>query len=428
VQTAINESLPDLTPYAKRTEIPSTSGLASESYVNNAIAAIDIPPRVDLSNYYTKEFIDLKIQNVVDDVEDMASEEFVLAQIAQAKLENPKVDLTPYALKTEIPSTVGLASEKYVDNAVAAIKVPEVDLTGYYTKDVIDYKFENVSNEMSNFATEDYVKGQIAQAKLEGDDGTEIDLSGFALKSDIPSIAGLASEIYVDGRIAQIELTPGPQGPAGPQGEQGPKGDTGAAFTYDMFSDEQLEALRGPQGNVGPTGPKGSDGTSVTHSFNGYNLTLTTASGTSVVNLRGPAGDVGPQGEKGDTGPQGPKGEKGQDGTVRFEELTEAQRASLKGDKGDVGPQGPQGEPGRDGADGKDGIMKFEELTEAQKATLKGDKGDKGDTGAQGPKGDTGATGPQGPKGDSYVLTDSDKNYIANLVYGLIPSAEGVSY
>lgn len=43
---------------------------------------------------------------------------------------------------------------------------------------------------------------------------------------------------------------------------------------------------------------------------------------------------------------KGPKGEPGRDGTMTFEELTPAQRASLKGDKGDPGPKGDPGRPG----------------------------------------------------------------------------------
>lgn len=42
---------------------------------------------------------------------------------------------------------------------------------------------------------------------------------------------------------------------------------------------------------------------------------------------------------------KGERGEPGRDGTMTFEELTPAQRASLKGDKGDKGDPGPPGDP-----------------------------------------------------------------------------------
>lgn len=91
------------------------------------------------------------------------------------------------------------------------------------------------------------------------------------------------------------------------------------------------------------------------------------------------------QGPKGDTGPQGPKGDKGDPG--------EQGPQGPKGDKGDIGLQGelgPRGEPGIPGP--------------------------KGDQGEQGPKGDTGPQGPKGDPGNDYVLTDADKQDIADMV------------
>lgn len=67
----------------------------------------------------------------------------------------------------------------------------------------------------------------------------------------------------------------------------------------------------------------------------------------------------------------------------------------------------------------------------------------KGEPGERGEKGDpfvysdfteeqiealTGPQGPTGPKGDSYVLTNSDKQEIAQLVLNEMPNAEGVEY
>ena len=196
----------------------------------------------------------------------------------------------------------------------------------------------------------------------------------------------------------------GDKGDPGVQGVQGEKGDTGAAFTYDMFTPEQLEALRGPkgeqgvQGEQGPPGEKGADGaqgiqgnrgnsilkiTSIPESFAAafgtthrvpLNTVLSEAKVDSVqvgdtilsgcyaylvstiysdyaylkseVSIQGPKGEQGIQGPKGDTGEQGLRGEQGIQGAT--------------GPKGESGIQGPQGEPGIPGP--------------------KGDKGDKGDS------------------------------------------------
>lgn len=61
---------------------------------------------------------------------------------------------------------------------------------------------------------------------------------------------------------------------------------------------------------------------------------------------------TGPQGERGVPGVQGPPG---RDGVVTFENLSQAQRNSLKGDRGEPGPRGEPGQRGADGARGADG-------------------------------------------------------------------------
>lgn len=90
---------------------------------------------------------------------------------------------------------------------------------------------------------------------------------------------------------------------------------------------------------------------------------------------------TGPQGPQGIQGIQGPPG---RDGVVTFENLSQAQRNSLKGDRGEQGPPGPQGIPGPRGADGQPG-----------------QRGADGARGATGERGPVGATGPTGERGHS---------------------------
>lgn len=107
-----------------------------------------------------------------------------------------EVDLSDYALKTEIPTVptnvsaftndAKYATEEYVTQAVADV---EVDLTGY--------------------ATETYVQEQIAAIP-------DPDLSNYALKSEIPTVptnvsaftndAGYATETYVQEQIASVDV------------------------------------------------------------------------------------------------------------------------------------------------------------------------------------------------------------------------------
>ena len=136
-------------------------------------------------------------------------------------------------------------------------------------------------------------------------------------------------------------------------GKEGPPGPKGDPFTYDDFTPEQLENLKGPKGDTGPVGPQGL---------------------------------TGPQGPKGDTGPEGLTGEQGP-----------------KGDKGDVGHQGPQGIQGLTGPEGPIGPQGIQ--------GPQGEKGDKGDTGSSGVYiGDT------EPIGDYNVWIDPTGSETAGLV------------
>ena len=145
----------------------------------------------------------------------------------------------------------------------------------------------------------------------------------------------------------------GEQGLQGIQGPPGPPGKDGKPFTYDMFTAEQLAALKGPKGDVGLPGPKGEPGT---------------------------------PGERGADGERGPKGE-----PFKFSDFTQDQLNALKGPKGDPGPPG---EPGRDGLNGEQGIQgppgkdgkpfTYDMFTAEQLAVLKGQKGDPGPPGPPG--------------------------------------------
>lgn len=204
----------------------------------------------------------------------------------------------------------------------------------------------------------------------------------------------------------------GPVGPVGPEGKQGPigpKGDTGAAFTYDMFTPEQLALLVGPVGPIGSQGPKGDTGA------------------TGPAGAKGATGPQGPAGARGATGPAGANGSNGVScdwqwsgtslrvyGASGWSDYVNLKGAT--GDRGATGATGPQGPTGATGAQGPRG---YTGSTGAQGP--KGDKGDKGDTGARGA---TGVTGPQGPKGADGVFAGGTitKTIAANFADAFIRS------
>ena len=107
-------------------------------------------------------------------------------------------------------------------------------------------------------------------------------------------------------------------------GELGIESDTGFVKVGNGTSRfSELQYLTGPRGERGERGPQGIPG------------------------LQGPRGETGAQGlqgiqgQKGETGERGPAG---RDGVVTFENLSQAQRNSLKGDRGEQGPAGSAGQ------------------------------------------------------------------------------------
>ena len=143
-----------------------------------------------------------------------------------------------------------------------------------------------------------------------------------------------------------LQGPPGIQGPPGPPGIPGAPGKDGKPFTYDMFTSEQLENLKGPKGDVGPQGPPGPKGEPGTPG------------------PKGEPGTPGQRGADGERGPQGPPGPKGE--PFKYSDFTQEQLNALKGPKGD------KGEP-----------FRYSDFTPEQLLALKGPKGDSGSGGGQ---------------------------------------------
>lgn len=136
-------------------------------------------------------------------------------------------------------------------------------------------------------------EGERGKRGFRGPDGPEG-------REGIQGIQGLRGEdglMGPQGEQGPMGLT-GPQGDQGligeqgPQGVQGPQGEKGDAFTFNDFTIDQYESLRGPIGLQGEEGQIGQRGS------------------------RGPKGNIGPEGPIGPAGPEGPEGKQGIQGPM----------------------------------------------------------------------------------------------------------------
>lgn len=173
---------------------------------------------------------------------------------------------------------------------------------------------------------------------------------------------------YEDFTEEQLESLRGPQGVQGEKGETGPHGPMGAAFTYEDFTEEQLMALIGPEGQKGEDGvgirdfyyeqSLLDDGTNKLHIYltNGEERTFYIKNGS-----KGSKGEQGPQGIQGLQGEQGPKGSAGYSPLIQVETVDGVHQVTV------VDINGTKSFEIKDGENGKDGMteaLKFTGLAE----------------------------------------------------------------
>ena len=180
-------------------EIPSTEGLASETYVQEYVATN--APKTDLTGYATEEFVTTKIAEVdVPDVSnfitmaDVEDKNYLVADDVAGKVDTAtyEADKATFALKTELPTVPTKVGELENDAGyITAAQVPETDLTGYATEQFVTDKIAAMpSTDLSDYATKTFVTETVETAVA---NIPETDLTDYATKK------------YVDDAVAAVE-------------------------------------------------------------------------------------------------------------------------------------------------------------------------------------------------------------------------------
>ena len=183
-------------------------------------------------------------------------------------------DLSDYYTKPQ-------SDEKFQPKGDYLTEVPE----GYAKTEDIPAKPEDIGAQPagnyltevpSDYATKEFVTNKIAEAELGGE---EVDLSGYAQKSELPT------------KVSELENDAGYL-----TEHQDISGKLDASALPTAINTALVQAKASGEFD-GQPGADGKDGVSATHSWSGTVLTVTSASGTSSANLKGDKGDTGANGK-----------------------------------------------------------------------------------------------------------------------------------
>lgn len=222
---AVNLTAEDVGALPADTKIPSIEGLATESFVTKKITEAQLAgEEVDLSGYATKDELPTAVSQLTNDAG------FISEIPAEYVTEN---ELEAKGYLTEHQSLAGLATEQYVTSQIAAGLTDYAKLTDlpdvsefikeipaeYVTETELTNKgYLTEHQDLSNYVTSDSLAEQLAtkvdttrkinNKALSADITlTAADVGALPSDTQIPSIEGLATEGYVDAKVAGIDLS-----------------------------------------------------------------------------------------------------------------------------------------------------------------------------------------------------------------------------
>jgi hypothetical protein len=195
---------PDLTEYAKKSDIPDTSKFITEipdNYVTEeTLANKGYLTSDSISGLASTDYVDEKFAAIEHPLTGLATEEFVTEKIAEIEIP----DVSNFATKDELPSVAGLATETFVHEMIAKAELDDkdVDLDAYYTKEQIDTQVAGLATKDALAAVQQQSAANDVKLLAMGEEFVRID----AALETIPSIEGLASEQFVTDKLNDLEI------------------------------------------------------------------------------------------------------------------------------------------------------------------------------------------------------------------------------
>lgn len=141
---------------------------------------------------------------------------------------------------------------------------------------------------------------------IAGEDGVGIESVVQTTTSAVDGGTNIVTVTLTDGSTSTFQVKNGSKGSTGAAGADGYTpikgvdyfdGNDGAAGEDGYTPVKGVDYFDGKDGMDGKNGANGKDGVSVTHSWSGTTLTVTSASGTSSADLKGEKGDKGDPGD-----------------------------------------------------------------------------------------------------------------------------------
>jgi len=207
---ATKADIPDLADYTTQQQLQEAvsdkATIAQVSELNQKVDAIDLTPYAkidDVSAEYAKK----------SEISGMATEQYVQEQIAEL------VDGAPEELNSFKELSDALKDQGDAVSAINAVLATKADASTVYTKEQADAKFLTEHQDLSSYATTEYVNNEIARVEDEipSVDGlvsveqlneavspkaNSADVEAtYAKKSDIPSLDGYATKSEVNAAL-----------------------------------------------------------------------------------------------------------------------------------------------------------------------------------------------------------------------------------